>query len=317
MNDIKLPVKWLREKGVMTHVGDAFYNDTMIFYKHIADPVTGQLDGNHLFITSFAWRVGVHFDAASLPIEVVSRPLKGATKWRPDAKTLMEMYTAEQRAKAIADTYTTSASVNLDTYTVTGSNYSMPIDNPMVVGCSDNITNGDETEYFFLTILNEETNQASEFYKKPKKETKLKLTKEDVGKKFEDRFEQVYKIQLCTDSDVAVTDNDGHIFVCDYDGVFENAITNQLIKRHEPRYWLKDLPDADLFTYDWIACDENGEWYNYEYSPPILSDVAYGAGGGGMFCMACIKDLPKLTGDEWKLSKITIDDLRVWQKENK
>ncbi|HHZ70886.1 MAG TPA: hypothetical protein EYN54_11560, partial [Methylococcaceae bacterium] len=181
--EIKLPVKWLREKGVELAIGDELsHNDG----RHC---ICDQFDvDNHkkgiiwigLSITSFAWRVGVHFDAASLPIEVVSRPLKVATKWRPDAKTLMEIYTAEQTAK--------------------------------------------------LT--------------EPKNETKLKLTKEDVGK-------EVYlttgekAVIVLHHMNTVVTSSDSGLSLFNDDG--EGLVTDCNLKIKEPRYWLKDLPDADLF----------------------------------------------------------------------
>ena len=60
-NEIKLPVKWIKEKGIGIHVDDGFYNQTL----NLSFSITmGQLDkfnpsdkdSEYLFITSFADR---------------------------------------------------------------------------------------------------------------------------------------------------------------------------------------------------------------------------------------------------------------------
>jgi len=78
-----------------------------------------------------------------------------------------------------------------------------------------------------------------------------------------------------------------------------------VVSKHEPRWWLKKLPDADLFNADiesikYEMDSEKGNWY-----------VA--AGSGDHWCSF---KMPTLTGDEWKQSKISIDELREWQKAN-
>ena len=102
----------------------------------------------------------------------------------------------------------------------------------------------------------------------------------------------------------------GELFLYKADGkliqhVSENG--EHLVSKHEPRHWLKDLPDADLFELygsEYISCAKTGDWYadNSELDIPV---------------MFLNKDkMPKLTGDEYKQSKISIADLREWQKAN-
>jgi hypothetical protein len=88
--------------------------------------------------------------------------------------------------------------------------------------------------------------------------------------------------------------------------------------KHEPRHWLSQLPDADLFNAGWLAFDNNDEieWCWYQHEPFITSGVFCPEQNGNIHNLIGIK-MPTLTGDEWKLSKISIDELRVWQKENK
>jgi len=105
----------------------------------------------------------------------------------------------------------------------------------------------------------------------------------------------------------------------DFDGMGITSKRQGVISKHEPRHWLKDLPDADLFTYQWLACDEDGSWYYYSSEPKITTvnhhanyyDATEQSGH-----LDCLK-MPTLTGDEWQLSKISIDELRAWQTVNK
>ena len=126
---------------------------------------------------------------------------------------------------------------------------------------------------------------------------------------------------------VAFIDKSKTCFVLRGDGVgdlfvHENGKTivsrlQGVIKKHDPRPWLKDLPDADLFNYQWLACDEDGSWYYYSSEPKITPvnhhanhDVTEQSGH-----LDCIK-MPTLTGDQWKQSKISITELREWQETN-
>jgi len=227
MIDIKLPVKWLREKGVG------------ISYAYDEGDHNFRCGGEHGYITSFAWRVGVHFDVASLPIEVESRPLNSAKKWKPDDKALMEMYTAEQSAKLPPET---------------------------------------------------------------KKENKLKLTKDDVGKEFEIGSGSVFKSLYFKNEQSVLEGPVGDLHVCDSYG-YMDSLSVSIIKRHEPRYWLKDLPDADAFSesVSCIACNSKG-WY---------------VSRGSMMGHFITNKMPELTPNDYDSSEMAIMDLRVWQRENK
>ena len=72
----------------------------------------------------------------------------------------------------------------------------------------------------------------------------------------------------------------------------------------DPRPWLKDLPDADLFSddVDYILCTERG-WEFKLKSSFSTSD------------MTMVK-MPVITSDQCKDSYITIVKLKAWQVEN-
>lgn len=80
------------------------------------------------------------------------------------------------------------------------------------------------------------------------------------------------------------------------------SIASKLDNRH----WLGQLPDADLFklyqTTD-ISCTQFGAWIAHNHGGH--TNTLYG------------KMMPTLTGDEWRNSKISIDELRAWQGANK
>ena len=80
------------------------------------------------------------------------------------------------------------------------------------------------------------------------------------------------------------------------------SISDQLnCNKHDPRPWLKDLPDADLFelfSSKDVQCDSSGVWFDHR----------------GMSLNA--DKMPTLTGDQWMDSKISIVKLKAWQVEN-
>tara|TARA_R110000851_G_scaffold174092_1_gene320354 strand:- start:107 stop:511 length:405 start_codon:yes stop_codon:yes gene_type:complete len=73
----------------------------------------------------------------------------------------------------------------------------------------------------------------------------------------------------------------------------------------DQRPWLKDMPDAGIFTDDAVELliTSHGNW-NVN-----LID-------GGKYQTHGIK-MPTLTSDQWKDSKISIVELAQWQKDNK
>jgi hypothetical protein len=73
----------------------------------------------------------------------------------------------------------------------------------------------------------------------------------------------------------------------------------------DPRHWLKDLPDADLFDDSVSHIRNNGDLWEYCTA------------SGEFWHQILLIKMPKLTGDEWKLSKISIPYLKAWQEQNK
>ena len=82
----------------------------------------------------------------------------------------------------------------------------------------------------------------------------------------------------------------------------------------DPRPWLKDLLDADLFVGEWLACDKEGEWFSFNREPTKFT-ITFSDQSCSAVTLEGVK-MPKLTGDQWKDSKISIKDLKAWQVEN-
>ncbi len=76
--------------------------------------------------------------------------------------------------------------------------------------------------------------------------------------------------------------------------------------KHDPRWWLKDLPDASIF---------NSEVEYLEYDPR-KGWFCYIAGCGLPTYLDCLKT-PKLAIDETNLSRITLLNLKTWQEQSK
>jgi len=242
--EIKLPVKWLNEKGISIENGDVYeikYDESkgslgsMFSLARVGVSKRPLPPNKDSVIVSFAWRGDTSIMNLVAPIELRSCLSQATAKWKPDAKALMEMYTAEQSAKSW-----------------------------------------------------------SELPPETKKETKLKLTKDDVGKEFENQNGAVYTVRLVNQVNVSIESTSGNYYSCHFDGVF-----------HEPRYWLKDLPDADLFIEGVLSIhfDAAQRWA-----------VTYFDGHSHWLPYA---GLPMLDDENIAISLISIDDLRVWQKENK
>jgi len=101
---------------------------------------------------------------------------------------------------------------------------------------------------------------------------------------------------------------------CTMDGYIDEKIC--IVSKHDRRWWLKDLPDADIFNDGWLAIQADEGWYWFEREPVISSDDEY-YHTNGMFILTPISGIkmPELADDEWKLSKISIAELREWQDE--
>jgi hypothetical protein len=123
----------------------------------------------------------------------------------------------------------------------------------------------------------------------------------DFGK---ERSNQVMKVVFVGKDDRVMQTDAGGLHVFNHNCKSSECGTWKITAKHEPRWWLKDLPDASFFefydTYE-IRCESNGFWWanSEKINYPLNKDK-----------------MPKLTGDEHKLSKISIPDLRTWQKAN-
>lgn len=114
----------------------------------------------------------------------------------------------------------------------------------------------------------------------------------------------------------------GHAMLYEHNGKFDESVECgnskdewDIVSKHDSRHWLKDLPDADLFSEDveFLASDNDSVWWGYGDDPEINGRYFEGVDSWPMHPLK----MPTLTGDEWKLSKISIVELRAWQKEQK
>ncbi len=149
-----------------------------------------------------------------------------------------------------------------------------------------------------------------------KKEAKMiNLRKSAVGDKFDSNNER-YELLMKSDKDFVIKGNGGRLYIVNRQGSSYDADAVKLTTKHEPRHWLKDLPNTDFFSdgVNWLAYYKGiGAWFAY-YSEPS-SDNSGSEDGGSISALDMIK-MPKITGDEWKLSKISIPDLNAWQAAN-
>lgn len=156
------------------------------------------------------------------------------------------------------------------------------------------------------------------------KEEDMKLTKDDIGKEFENRVGSVFTLVLCSSYNCVLSTSDGGFYICRHDGwidsVCSDTIDNRLVKRHEPRWWLNQLPDADILDGNWLAIDKSNRIAIFKHEPHINTGDCpfrvWTVEGDNYVNLYGIKNLPKLMDEEWKLSLISIDELRRWQQEN-
>ena len=72
-------------------------------------------------------------------------------------------------------------------------------------------------------------------------------------------------------------------------------------------WWFSELPPTSTFTLNWLACDEDLIWYEYDKEPEIVI-------GGFISIMGCCKQMdpgimPVLKCGEWKKSKTRVCNL--------
>lgn len=142
------------------------------------------------------------------------------------------------------------------------------------------------------------------------------LTEDDIGKEFKTQHGAVFTVILVGNFNAIIENGCVGFLTCSLSGDIDGSDSN-LVKRYESRWWLKDLPNADLFDLrddERLVCSGCLSWGVIHKDAKVSDDGTYWAGGMGV--ISHIK-LPKLTGDEWELSKISIEELKLWQDNNK
>jgi len=155
-----------------------------------------------------------------------------------------------------------------------------------------------------------------------KETTMIDLSTAKVGDKFDwsgDNMEGVKlnglaKLEYITPNGFYVfycgSEHSGILIVVDEYGMGVYTGKQQSFTKHEPRHWLKDLPDAsyfELFNIDYIHCSRGYKW------------LATGPGATGCARSLVLNqgEMPTLTDDQRRDSKISIVDLKAWQEANK
>ena len=112
-------------------------------------------------------------------------------------------------------------------------------------------------------------------------------------------------------SDALILNSFGGITVMvDNQGESQHSNSGLSIKsKLDPRPWLKDLPDADLFSelVDYLYYDAGFDGWGYGYKTPVEREVDE---------RYMPLKMPTLTRDQWKDSKISIPELKAWQLAN-
>lgn len=139
-----------------------------------------------------------------------------------------------------------------------------------------------------------------------------------VGDEF-DSLNERYELLMKSEKDYVIKGCGARLYIVDRHGSSYEPDAVKLMSKHDPRHWLGQLPDADLFDGTYLAVEgiDSLNWYVFNGEPMIANDSHFST--NGMFVLQPITGIkmPTLTVDEWKKSKISIDDLRAWQKENK
>lgn len=147
----------------------------------------------------------------------------------------------------------------------------------------------------------------------------INLKNAKIDDRFLDEANEVVKIvyisknchEFCGEYEV-----NGSLLSFDINGIESIDGILMLYKKHDDRWWLKDLPDADLFAdFCWIACDNPNGWFLYAGEPNLATNSFSAIGMNSAVKLG--EKMPKLTCEEWKQSKISIAELREWQGENK
>ena len=142
-----------------------------------------------------------------------------------------------------------------------------------------------------------------------------------VGDKFNGNKGGVLELALkgkCGDF-VLIDEESGQIIVTDSNGDGTNCSWEDVVSKHDPRPWLKDLPDADLFSdaIKWVGfCRDTDEWRGFEFEPVTYHSGWQTSNSKHKLYMISGFKMPTLTGDQWKDSRISILALKTWQLAN-
>lgn len=103
----------------------------------------------------------------------------------------------------------------------------------------------------------------------------------------------------------------GGVIVCNENGKGCTSDDFQL-EKHDPRPWLKDLPDASLLSCEVVGIGklkdhDGGYWYFVHSSDSSGDDRRF----------LPLSDMPMLSDKDCETSEISIADLAKWQAENK
>lgn len=115
------------------------------------------------------------------------------------------------------------------------------------------------------------------------------------------------EVQQKIGSTLCVYDNEG----------FVTPSGARLVSKVDKRYWLGLFPPVACFseTFKWIAKDKGSlTWHIFTAEPS--KDDEFWRGASAAVRLGCL-NLPMLEDNEWELSKISLADLAIWQKENK
>jgi hypothetical protein len=137
-----------------------------------------------------------------------------------------------------------------------------------------------------------------------------------VGDNF-DSLNERYELLMKSEKDYVIKGCGARLYIVNRHGSSYEPDAVKLVSKHDPRHWLGQLPDADLFVSDikYLACSKENGWVWFINEPFECVREIWGSSfrAGDIDCFK----MPTLTGDEWKQSKISIDELRAWQKLNK
>ena len=152
----------------------------------------------------------------------------------------------------------------------------------------------------------------------------MNLTKADIGKKFNTQDGGVLTGVAITAKNFITVNDEGyshsHLLNGESDQFDEGGSRERgldIISRQDPRSWLADMPNLGDIKEGWIACDSDSdeEWYWYSIEPNQKSRGWYHLSVSRPIELDMF-NMPTLTGDQWKDSKISVAELKQLQADN-